>query len=94
MIEKEPAMLALAINLLFAIAAVAAMLSLADSAMKARRAYAMLMRERTLMGAGFVMQVDPREVRLRAAARQSGTAMMPRRSSMLRSQPALARGAA
>lgn len=94
MIEKEPAMLALAINLLFATAALAAALSLADSAMKARRAYAMLMRERALMDAGFVMQVDPRDVRLRASARQAGSAMVPRRSSIQRPQPALVRGAA
>ena len=87
-------MLALAINLLLALAAVAAMLSLADSAIKVRRAYAALMREKALMDAGFVMQVDPRELRLRTGARQGGAVILPRRSPMLRPLPALARGAA
>jgi hypothetical protein len=93
-IEKDTVMLALAINLLFAIAAAAATFSLVDSALKAGRAYAMLMRERALMGAGFTMQVDPREVRLRAAARHAGAVILPRRSPMLRPLPALARGVA
>lgn len=87
-------MLALAINLLLALANVAAMLSLADSAIKVRRAYAALMREKALMDAGFVMQVDPRELRLRTGARQGGAVILPRRSPMLRPLPALARGAA
>jgi hypothetical protein len=87
-------MLALAINLLLALAAVAAVVSLADSAIKVRRAYASLMREKALMDAGFVMQVDPRELRLRAGARQAGAVILPRRSPMLRPLPALARGAA
>ena len=87
-------MLALAINLLLALAAVAAVLSLVDSAIKVRRAYAALMHEKALMDAGFVMQVDPREVRLRAGARQGGAVILPRRSPMLRPLPALARGAA
>lgn len=87
-------MLALAINLLFAIAALAAVLTLADSAVKAARAYAILMRERALMDAGFTMQVDPREVRLRAAARHAGAVILPRRSPMLRPLTVLARGVA
>jgi hypothetical protein len=87
-------MLALAINLLFAIAAVAALLTLADTALKARRAYDLLMREKALMDAGFVIQVEPCEVRLRAADRRAGVAMLPRRAPMLRPQPVLARGAA
>lgn len=87
-------MLALAINLLLAVIAVAAVLSLVDSAIKARAAYASLMREKALMDAGFTMQVGPREVRLRAAARHAGAVILPRRSPMLRSLPALARGAA
>jgi len=87
-------MLALAINLLFAIAAVATLLTLADCAIKARRAYHGLMQEKALMDAGFVMQVDAREVRLRAAARRGGAVILPRRSPKLRPLPALACGAA
>jgi hypothetical protein len=87
-------MLDLAINLLFATATVAAVLTLADCAMKGANAYAMLMREKALMDAGFVMQIDPRELRLRAAARRAGAVILPRRSPMLRPLPALARGAA
>jgi hypothetical protein len=87
-------MLALAINLLFVAVAVAAVLTLADTAIKAQRAYAALMREKALMDAGFVMQVDPREVRLRSAAHRAGAVILPRRSPMLRPLPALARGAA
>ncbi|MFN4019917.1 MAG: hypothetical protein ACK4IC_05310 [Erythrobacter sp.] len=87
-------MLALAITLLLVLAAVTAVLSLVDSAVKARRAYSALMREKALMDAGFVMQVAPRELRLRAAARQGGAVILPRRSPMLRPLPALARGAA
>jgi hypothetical protein len=92
--QREPAMLALAINLLFAVAAVTAVLTLADCAIKARRAYDVLMHEKALMDAGFVMQVDPREVRLRAAARRGGAVILPRRWPMLRPLPALARGVA
>jgi hypothetical protein len=92
--QREPTMLDLAINLLFATASMAALLTLADCAIKAANAYAMLMREKALMDAGFVMQVDPREVRLRAAARRGGAVMLSRRSPMLRPLPALARGAA
>ena len=61
-------------------AALAAVLTLADSAAKAARTYAMLMRERALMDAGFTWQVDPREVRLGAAARHAGAVILPRRS--------------
>jgi hypothetical protein len=87
-------MLALAINLLFATAAVAALLTLVDCAMKAGRVYADLMREKALMDAGFFMEIDPREVRLRAAARRAGAVTLTRRSPALRPLPALARGAA
>ncbi|MFN3862663.1 MAG: hypothetical protein ACK4RT_00125 [Erythrobacter sp.] len=87
-------MLALPINLLLVLAAVAAVLSLADSTIKARRAYGALRREKALMNAGFVMQLAPREMRLRAAARRGGAVILSRRSPMLRPLPALARGAA
>ncbi|GAB4472908.1 MAG: hypothetical protein OHK0018_02970 [Erythrobacter tepidarius] len=85
---------ALAINLLLALAAVMAVLSLADSAIKARRAYGVLMHEKALMNAGFIRQVAAREVRLRAGARRGGAVILPRRAPMLRPLPARARGAA
>lgn len=84
-------MLTLAINLLFAIAAMAALLSLVDTALKMRRAYRGLMREKALMEAGFVLQVEPREMRLRAASHRAGS-MSPRRLPL--SLPVPARGAA
>jgi hypothetical protein len=87
-------MLALAITVLFALAAVAAVLTLADCAVKARRACDGMMHEKALMDADFLMRVDPRERRLRAAARRGGAVILPRRSPMLRPLPALARGAA
>ena len=83
-------MLALAINLLFATAALAAALTLIDTALKARRTYDRLLREKALMDAGFMMQIEPREVRLRPAPRREA-AMRARRSPLM--QPALARGA-
>jgi hypothetical protein len=92
--EGKSAMLALAIDLLFAIAALAAVLTLADTALKARRAYAGLMRERALMEAGFAMPARPRAARPRAAGRRMPAAMPARRSPLLRPQPVLARGAA
>ena len=87
-------MLALAINLLIFAAAAAAGLTLVDCALKAVNIHARLMREKALMDAGFLMQVDPREVRLRAAARRGGAVILSRRAPMLRPLPALARGAA
>ncbi|MEE4317482.1 MAG: hypothetical protein V2I74_10935 [Erythrobacter sp.] len=87
-------MLALAINLLIATVAVAATLSLADTALKAHGAYKRLLREKALMDAGFVMQVEPSEQRLRAADRRAGAAMLPRRAALPRLQPVPVRGAA
>jgi len=50
---------------LFALSALAATLSLADSALRWKYAFASLKRERALAKAGFVPQVTAREVRLR-----------------------------
>lgn len=60
-------MLALAIALLITFAATLAVLTIADSAIKAREAYARLLREAALMQAGFVVQVEPRDLRMRQA---------------------------
>lgn len=62
-------MLALAITLLFALAAAAAVLCLVDSGLKARDAYAQLLREAALMQAGFAVQVEARELRVRRGVR-------------------------
>ncbi len=60
-------MLALVIVLLFTLAAALAMLTIADSAIKAREAYGQLMREAALMQAGFTVQVQPQELWVRRA---------------------------
>ena len=60
-------MLALAIALLFTMTGIAAVLAIADSALKARRAYDQLLREAALMHAGFVVQVDAQDLRVRRA---------------------------
>lgn len=52
----------------FVIAAVAALVSLADSSVIARQATAELARERALARMGFVPQVAARELRLRPAS--------------------------
>lgn len=59
--------LATAIAVLFTVAGIASMLVIADSLVKARHAYGQLMREAALMQAGFAMQVEAQELRLRRA---------------------------
>jgi len=61
-------MLAFAIAVLFTFAALLAALAIADSALKARHAYAQLLREAALMQAGFMLQIEPQELRVRRAA--------------------------
>ncbi|HSJ79466.1 MAG TPA: hypothetical protein VK913_12090 [Erythrobacter sp.] len=60
-------MLAIAIALLFTLIGAAAVLTIADSAVKARHAYARLMREAALIEAGFAVQVSAQELRMRRA---------------------------
>lgn len=60
-------MLAIAIALLFTLIGAAAVLTIADCAVKARHAYAQLMREAALMEAGFAVQVPMQELRMRRA---------------------------
>jgi hypothetical protein len=87
-------MLALASALLFAFAALAALLTLADCAIAARQACDRLMHEKALMRGGLLRQISPRERRLRVAARRGGAVILPRRSPMLRPLSAPARGVA
>jgi uncharacterized protein YceK len=82
-------MLALAINLLFAAIGCAAIISLIDSGLKAQRAYAGLMREAALMQAGYVVQVDAQQLRVRRAGTSRIVARLDRRQSGLRPGPVL-----
>ncbi len=73
----------------FVIAAVAALLSLADSSMIARQAASELSRERALARMGFVPQVAAQEMRLRPALQlrngqlRAGTLMQASRARAL-----------
>lgn len=58
-------MLAFAITLLFTFTGILAGLAIIDSVIKARHAYAQLMREAALMQAGFAVQVKAQELRVR-----------------------------
>ena len=77
-------MLALAINLLFAAIGCAAIISLIDSGLKAQRAYARLTREAALMQAGYVVQVDAQQLRVRRAGTSRVVARLDRRQPGLR----------
>ncbi len=63
-------MLALTLTALFAIAAAMTGLSLLDSWLRGKMVYRGLKREKALIDAGFVPQVQAREVRLRRPARR------------------------
>jgi hypothetical protein len=79
--------LTLTIALLLALTCVVAMLAIADSVMKARHAYQRLMREAALMQAGFAVQVEARELRMRRAPERLAVRVTPlRRSQALRTQ--------
>lgn len=72
-------MLGLFITLLFFVTFVAVLCSLADSWLRASGAYRTLMRERSLLDAGFVPQIDASEQRLRNSSRRTvGMAARPR----------------
>jgi hypothetical protein len=60
-------MIAFAITALVIITVVATGLTLVDSWLRARHALASLRRERALLAAGFVPEIDHREIRLRRA---------------------------
>lgn len=64
-------LITMTISALFTIVAVATVLSLIDSWLRGRSAYAGLRREKALLDAGFVEQVEPRETRLRRPRRQT-----------------------
>jgi hypothetical protein len=61
-------MLAFVIALLFTITGVAAVLTIADSMMKARRAYRALMAEAALLRDGFACQIEARAARVERTA--------------------------
>ncbi len=64
-------MIATTLAALFTIVTIATALSLVDSWIRGRSAYAGLKREKMLLEAGFVPQVQAREVRLRRPARRT-----------------------
>jgi hypothetical protein len=57
--------LTIGVNVLLAAALMLALLVIADSAIKAHRAYTQLMREGALMQAGFAVQVEAQDLRVR-----------------------------
>lgn len=60
--------LTIGVNVLLAAALMLALLVIADSAIKAHRAYTQLMREGALMQAGFAVQVEAQDLRVRRAS--------------------------
>ena len=64
-------MIAMTLSTLFAIVAIATALSLIDSWIRGRSAYAGLRREQALLDAGFVPEIEPGEVRLRRSRPRS-----------------------
>ena len=64
-------MIAMTLAALFTIVTIATALSLIDSWIRGRSAFAGLQRERALLDAGFVPQVQARKVRLRRPARRT-----------------------
>ena len=77
-------MLALAIALLFTATGIAAVVAVADSALKARTAYARLMAEAVVMRSGYELSVPAQDVRLRRPALR----VMADRRAPLRRAPA------
>ncbi len=64
-------LIAATVTALIAILAIATGLSLLDSWLRGRAEFRNLMREKRLLDAGFVLQVEAQEVRLRAPARRT-----------------------
>ena len=81
----EPAMLALAISVLFTLTGIIAVATITHSLIGARGAYAQLMREGEVMRAGFALQAAAVDMQLRTARRQDVTPR--RRSAPLRRLP-------
>lgn len=71
--------IAMTITCLFVIAALASALTLLDTWIQARAAFWGVFRERQLLDAGFVPQVDAQEVRLRQPLHRSARRTSPRR---------------
>ncbi len=62
-------MLSLAIGSVFAITGIAAVLTLVDTWLRAQSAWQRLTREQALLAAGFIVQSEPHDLRLRRIAR-------------------------
>ncbi len=82
-------MIAIAITLLFTFTAILAVLTIIDSAIKAREAYVQLMQEAGLMQAGFAVQVKTQELRAPRITRKATPSRHPQALRM-RSAPAFA----
>ncbi len=83
-------MIALLLAGLFIVAALSTSVSLADSALRSRNAFKALKRERALVKAGFVPQVEAQQVRLRHSTsgyRGSATRPFARRLPQMPPQP-------
>lgn len=63
-------MIALTLAALITVVAIATFLTLIDCALRGRSAFVVLKREQMLFEAGFVPQVEARELRLRPSARR------------------------
>jgi uncharacterized protein GlcG (DUF336 family) len=78
-------MLAAAIALLFILSGLLAVLAIADAALKARRAYGVLMAEAAVMRTGYAVQALRQDMPVRRAAvrKAPGAVRLDRRSSAL-----------
>lgn len=77
-------MIAFTIAAFLIVTAIATGLTLADSWLRARHALAALRRERALLAAGFVPEIDHREMRLRRAAMRAQRPSLPSRQRPVR----------
>lgn len=80
-------MLALAITILFTLAGLVATAVIADSLVRARAAYARLVREGEVLRAGLALQAAVVEMRLRPAPRAAAGRTIAGRRQPLRLQP-------
>lgn len=69
--------IAICLTALFSLAALVALVSLTDSAMRWRNAFGSIQHERALVAAGFVKNVEAREVRLRQPISYRGASIRP-----------------
>ncbi len=74
--------LTIGVNVLLAATLMLALLVIADSAIKAHRAYTQLMREGALMQAGFAVQVEAQDLRVRVRRAPVRTKPMQRSAGL------------